>query len=98
MAPCASTGDDRGVIRRTVSRPLPQPRNLIGTCLIGTCPIGTCLIGIWRRFGVTGPVYEIVRVGQTLDDDDGLMRVRLVETGEEVDDRFTDILDDPREQ
>ncbi|AWB24696.1 hypothetical protein DA075_05260 [Methylobacterium currus] len=70
----------------------------MGTCLIGTCPIGTCLIGIWRRFGVTGPVYEIVRVGQTLDDDDGLMRVRLVETGEEVDDRFTDILDDPREQ
>ncbi|MGX7704833.1 DUF5397 family protein [Methylobacterium sp. Gmos1] len=62
---------------------MPQPRNLLGT---------------WRRFGVTGPGYEIVAVGQTLGDDDSLMRVRLVETGEEVDYRFTDILDDPREQ
>lgn len=68
--------------QRTESKPLPQPRSLIGT---------------WRRFGVTGPVYEIVGVGQIVGDD-CLMRVRLVETGEEVDYRFTDILDDPREQ
>ena len=47
---------------------------------------------------MTGPVYEIVGVGQTLGDGDRLMHVRLVETGEEVDVRFTDILDDPREQ
>ncbi|AWN54841.1 DUF5397 family protein [Methylobacterium sp. 17Sr1-1] len=69
--------------RCTGSTNLPQPRNLIGT---------------WRRFGVTGPVYENVGVGQTLGDDDCLMRVRLVETGEEVAYRFTDILDDPPEQ
>jgi hypothetical protein len=47
---------------------------------------------------LTGPVYEIVGVGQTLGGGDCMMRVRLVETDEEVDYRLTDILDDPREQ
>lgn len=82
MASRASIGYDGGMEGRLGSSPLPQPQNLIGT---------------WRRFGVTGPVYEIVDVGQMLSDDDCLMRVRLVETGEELDYRFTDILDDPRE-
>lgn len=83
MAPRAAIGYVSGMELRTESTSLPQPRNLIGT---------------WRRFGVTGPVYEIVGVGRALGDDDCLMRVRLIETGEEVDYRFTDILDDPREQ
>jgi hypothetical protein len=62
---------------------LPQPANLVGT---------------WRRFGAAGPVYEIVGAGKALPDGDCLMRVRVVETGEEVDYRFTAILDDPRER
>ncbi|MEJ0018723.1 MAG: DUF5397 family protein [Acetobacteraceae bacterium] len=62
---------------------LPEPNNLVGT---------------WRRFGLVGPVYEIVGVGKELPDQDRLMRVRFVETGEEVDYRFSDILDDPRER
>jgi hypothetical protein len=62
---------------------LPQPANLVGT---------------WRRFGAVGPVYEIIGTGQDLPDGDRLMRVRVVETGEEVDYRLAEILDDPRER
>lgn len=62
---------------------LPEPQTLVGT---------------WRRFGLVGPVYEIVGLGAELSDHDRLMRVRVVETGEEVDYRFTDILNDPLER
>jgi Family of unknown function (DUF5397) len=62
---------------------IPQPQNLVGT---------------WRRFGPVGPVYEIISTGKELPDGDRFMRVRVLETGEEVDYRFTDILDDPRER
>jgi hypothetical protein len=65
------------------SAQLPQPANLIGT---------------WRRFGAVGPVYEIIGTGKDLSGGDCLMRVRVVETGEEVDYRLTEILDDPRER
>lgn len=56
------------------------------------------LIGTWRRFGQVGPVYEIVGVGDALADGDRMMRIRVLETREEVDYRLADILDDPRER
>jgi hypothetical protein len=62
---------------------LPQPANLVGT---------------WRRFGAVGPVYEIIGAGTELAGGDRLMRIRVVESGEEVDYRLTEILDDPRER
>jgi hypothetical protein len=62
---------------------MPQPANLVGT---------------WRRFGSVGPVYEIVGTGSELPNGDRLMRIRVVETDEEVDYRLTEILDDPRER
>lgn len=62
---------------------LPEPQSLIGT---------------WRRFGAVGPVYEIIGLGKELPDRDRLMRVRVVESGEELDYRFTEILDDPKER
>ena len=62
---------------------LPQPANLVGT---------------WRRFGAAGPVYEIISSGDILPGGDCLMRVRVVETGEELDYRLSEILDDPRER
>jgi hypothetical protein len=61
---------------------IPQPQTLVGT---------------WRRFGIVGPVYEIIGTGNELPGGDRLMRVRVVETGEEVDYRLAEILDDPRE-
>ena len=56
------------------------------------------LVGTWRRFGQVGPVYEIVGLGNALPDGDRLMRVRVLETSEEVDYRLADILDDPKER
>lgn len=56
------------------------------------------LVGTWRRFGVAGPVYEIIRAGQLLPGGDRLMRVRVIESGEEVDYKLTEIFDDPRER
>ena len=56
------------------------------------------LVGTWRRFGQVGPVYEIIHSGSELPDGDRLMRVRIVESGEEVDYKLFDILDDPRER
>lgn len=56
------------------------------------------MVGTWRRFGVTGPVYEIVEKKTDLPDGDVMMRIRVVETGEEVDYKLTDILDDPAER
>lgn len=56
------------------------------------------IVGTWRRFGLVGPVYEILGEERELPDGDKLMKVRVVDTGEEVSYRLTDILDDPRER
>ena len=56
------------------------------------------LIGTWRRFGAAGPVFEIIGTGQDLPGGDRTMRVRVVESGEEVDYRLSEIVDDPRER
>ena len=68
---------------RTEPSPALMPRSLLGT---------------WRPFGVNGPVYEIVDLGQKLEGGAQVMRVKVVETGEELDCRFTDVLDDSRER
>jgi hypothetical protein len=62
---------------------MPAPANLVGT---------------WRRFGVAGPVYEIISAEEPLPDGDHLMRVRVLESGEELPYRLTAILDDPKER
>lgn len=56
------------------------------------------LIGTWRRFGISGPVYEILAEGEKLPTGDETLRVRVIETGEELDYKLTDILDDPKER
>lgn len=56
------------------------------------------LVGTWRRFGAAGPVYEIIAAGVGLAGGDRLMRVRVVESDEELDYRFSEILDDPLER
>jgi Family of unknown function (DUF5397) len=60
-------------------------------------PLPANLVGTWRRFGMAGPVYEIISAGEELPGGDRRMRVRVVETGEELDYRLAEILDDPRE-
>ena len=48
------------------------------------------LVGTYRTFGAEGPAYEVLRTlnGQTV-------RVRVVETGEELDYPAQQALDDP---
>jgi len=58
----------------------------------------SALVGTWRRFGTVGPVYEIIGTGGELPNGDRLMRIRVIESGEEVDYRLAEILDDPRER
>ena len=55
------------------------------------------LVGTWRRFGDLGPVYEIIGVGKELPDGDRLMRVLVVESGEEADYSLHHILEDPHQ-
>ncbi len=56
------------------------------------------IVGTWRRFGQVGPVYEVVSEGKLLPDGQRLMRIRVVETGEEMDYRLAEILEDPKER
>jgi len=62
-----------------------------------TLPQPASLVGTWRRFGAAGPVYEIIGTGDERSGGDRRMRIRVVETGEELDCRLGEILDDPRE-
>jgi hypothetical protein len=61
----------------------PSPANVIGT---------------WRRFGLIGPVYEVIGQDHRLENGDWLMRIRVLESGEETSYKLTDILVDPPER
>jgi hypothetical protein len=54
-------------------------------------------LGTWRRFGCVGPVYEVIGVAGENPIGERLMRIRVLESGEEVDYRLADLLDDPKE-
>jgi hypothetical protein len=56
------------------------------------------LIGTWRRFGALGPVYEVIGQGTTNSEGEMVMRIHVVESGEELDYRLTDLLDDPKDR
>lgn len=52
-------------------------------------------LGKFRRFGAVGPAYEILRVAKELENGDALLRVRVLESGEEVDYLRSHALEDP---
>ena len=56
------------------------------------------LVGSCRRFGLYGPIYEIIAVGAVSSSEGLLMQVHVVTTGETVDYPLADILDDPLER
>ncbi len=56
------------------------------------------VIGTWRRFGLVGPVYEVIGQDHKLENGDWLMRIRVLESGEETAYKLTDILGDPAER
>lgn len=53
-------------------------------------------VGTYRRFGVSGPVYEVIAFLRE-ESGDALMRIQLPSTGEELDYPLSKILEDPRE-
>jgi hypothetical protein len=61
-------------------------------------PEPQALVGTFRRFGAFGPAYEIIGVGKQEGAGDRWMSVRVLESGEVVDYKFSDILDDPKER
>ena len=56
------------------------------------------LIGTFRRLSSAGEVYQILRVLRQLGNNDVMMEVKLVKSGEEVEYLYTNILDDPQEE
>jgi hypothetical protein len=53
------------------------------------------LIGSFRRFGERGPVYEIIAAVDVSTGSNVELRVRVVESGEELDYPLQDLLNDP---
>ncbi len=57
----------------------------------------TTLRGRYRRFGRVGPAYEVLGVARELPDGDTMLRVRILETGEETEYRMSHAAEDPEE-
>ena len=55
------------------------------------------LIGTWRRFGVVGPVYEILGFDHRGVDGNWIMQIRVLESGEDLAYKLADVLADPPE-
>ncbi|HKZ97173.1 MAG TPA: DUF5397 family protein [Hyphomicrobiaceae bacterium] len=58
----------------------------------------TAVFGRWRRFGLDGPVYEILEDRARPSERGPVVRVRVVETGEELDYRLESLMGDPQER
>jgi len=54
------------------------------------------LIGAFKTFGPFGPPYQVVKPIRRLDDGDWLLQVHQLETGEDVEYRYTHVLADPQ--
>ncbi len=48
-----------------------------------------------KSFGVFGPKYEVCNVLRQLVDGDWMVRIKLVETGEEAEYRYSHLMNDP---
>ena len=55
------------------------------------------LIGAVRRFGRTGPAYEVLGVAPSEELHAPAMRIRVIRSGEELDYQLSDILADPED-
>ena len=55
------------------------------------------LIGAFRRFGPYGPAYEVIGEGASGTAEGTLMKIRVLETGEETEYPLSDILADPED-
>lgn len=55
------------------------------------------LVGSVRRFGLEGPIYQVMGVGPRGADGAQHMRIVVIESGEELDYPIADLLIDPIE-
>jgi len=55
------------------------------------------MVGTYRRFGEFGPVYKVLGVDREFADGDAMLRVLVVESGEEAEYRLSHALEDPVE-
>lgn len=53
------------------------------------------VIGQFKRFGPFGPAYKILAPVKHLNDGDWLIRIHVLETGEETDYRYSHLKNDP---
>ncbi len=53
------------------------------------------VIGQFRRFGPLGPAYQVMQPIKTGKDGDWLIRIRILNTGEETDYRYSHLKNDP---
>lgn len=53
------------------------------------------LVGTFRTFGRAGPVYEILQVNEPATGPHVAVKIRVVESGEQLDYPLSDALDDP---
>ncbi len=54
------------------------------------------LIGTFKTFGPFGPAYQIVEPIRQLADGDWLVRVRLLESGEDAEYCYKHLIEDPK--
>ena len=53
------------------------------------------LVGTFRSFGHVGPVYEIIAVNEPATGPQVTLKIRVIESGEQLDYPLSDALDDP---
>jgi Family of unknown function (DUF5397) len=53
------------------------------------------LAGTFRTFGRVGPVYEILQVNEPATGPQVTLKIRVIESGEQLDYPLSDALDDP---
>jgi hypothetical protein len=53
-------------------------------------------VGKIKTFGPFGPKYEVGHALRQLDDGDWMVKIKMVETGEETEYRYSHLSDDPQ--
>ena len=53
------------------------------------------IVGSIRTFGHLGPAYEVLKVSAPEMGSNVMLRIRVIESGEELDYPLNDVLDDP---
>ncbi len=53
------------------------------------------LLGQFRQFGELGPTYKIMTPVRQLDNQDWLLQIKIIESGEELEYKYSKIVNDP---